>query len=259
MMLLEGRVLRSILTVGVVPAAGNRACNANPLAWKQTFWASAESCGFITTVLLKENKLQQQHDNYPCNSVRCMETTTETAGTEPTTQADIITKVKHDHEELEEYFANYKEAFHRGDEGDATKWFHQFVWEISCHSVSEELVLYPLMAAQGPRGKDLAEISRHDHQQTKTILEELEKTTDPGFDQKMDKMMAELRDHIKKEESEDLVYLKETVSASGRERAGKAFSLGKKPHASVPNNRVAPHPRRQAPRHVHFVPARAEA
>jgi len=58
------------------------------------------------------------------HSFRCMATTS-------TTKSDIITQVKHDHEELEEYFANYKAAHHRGDEEDAAKWFHQFVWEVS--------------------------------------------------------------------------------------------------------------------------------
>jgi len=167
------------------------------------------------------------------------------AATEPTTQSDIIERIKHDHEELEEYYSNYKKAHQRGDEDEAHKWFNQFVWEISRHAVSEELVLYPLISAQGERGKELANQSRTDHQQTKNILEELQNTTDPDlFERKMDKMMSELREHIKKEESEDLVYLQENVSQNGREVAGTTFSLGKKlvptrPHAGVPNKPAA--------------------
>ena len=80
---------------------------------------------------------------------------------------------------------------------------------------------------------------------TKNILEELQNTSDPEmFDKKMENMMADLREHIKKEETEDLAYLEETVSAEDRETAGTTFSLGKKiaptrPHAAVPNKSAA--------------------
>ena len=106
-------------------------------------------------------------------------------------------------------------------------------------------MLYPLMALQGQRGQELADISRKDHQMTKNILEELQNTSDPQmFDKKMEQMMADLREHIKKEENEDLAYLEETVSAKDRETAGTTFSLGKKiaptrPHAGVPNKSAA--------------------
>jgi hemerythrin superfamily protein len=165
--------------------------------------------------------------------------------TTSTSQSDIISKIKHDHEELEEYFSNYKEAHKGGNHEEAGKWFNQFVWEISRHAVSEELVLYPLMALQGQRGQELADISRKDHQVTKNILEELQNTSDPEmFDKKMEQMMADLREHMKKEENEDLAYLEENVSAKDRETAGTTFRLGKKiaptrPHAGVPNKSAA--------------------
>lgn len=60
----------------------------------------------------------------------------------------------------------------------------------------------------------------------------------------MDAMMADLREHIKKEEAEDLALVRSHLSDKDRKAAGTKFQLGKKlvptrPHAGVPNNKVA--------------------
>lgn len=56
--------------------------------------------------------------------------------------------------------------------------------------------------------------------------------------------MAELREHTRKEESENLAFLPETVSADALEVAGKTFPLEKKiaptqSHSGVPNKNAA--------------------
>ncbi|KAG0576164.1 hypothetical protein KC19_5G060200 [Ceratodon purpureus] len=244
MMLRQGRRLSSIL----VGTSQKSSCCTDSLALKHV--RSAESARHVSTSLrylggFLGRPLPHVGD-YAANvrkegySIRRM-----SAVTEPTTHSDIIERIKHDHEELEEYYSNYKKAHQRGDEDEAQKWFNQFVWEISRHAVSEELVLYPTLESLGQKGKDLANQSRTDHQVTKDFLEELQRTTDPdAFEQRMDKMMTDLREHIKKEESEDLVYLQEHSTQKSRENAGKMFGLGKllaptRPHASVPNNSAA--------------------
>ncbi|KAL2649338.1 hypothetical protein R1flu_017466 [Riccia fluitans] len=158
---------------------------------------------------------------------------------------DIIDKIKHDHRELEQYFENYKNATKQGDETEARKWFNQFVWEISRHSVSEELVMYPMLASLGDKGQQLADQSRADHHKIKEFLSELQKTSDMNkFDEMMDAMFGNLKDHIKLEEKEDLTYLEQNTEASARETAGKTFALGKNiaptnPHPEVPEKLVA--------------------
>ena len=159
--------------------------------------------------------------------------------------ADIIDKVKQDHKELEEAYSNYKKFHKQGDEEEANKWFNQFVWEISRHAVTEELVLYPLIALQGDEGQKLADQSREDHQETKNMLAEIQGIDDPKlFAKKFDEIMAALRKHIQFEEKKDLEYLRKHVDQAGREAAGTTFALGKnivptKPHAAVPNKPVA--------------------
>ncbi|KAG0611111.1 hypothetical protein M758_7G116900 [Ceratodon purpureus] len=159
--------------------------------------------------------------------------------------ADIIDKVKQDHKELEEAYSNYKKFHKQGDEEEANKWFNQFVWEVSRHSVTEELVLYPLIALQGEKGQKLADQSREEHQEAKNMLAEIQGINDPDlFEKKFDEIMAVLRKHIDFEEKEDLEYLKQHVDQAGREAAGTTFALGKnlvptKPHAAVPNKSAA--------------------
>ncbi|KAG0618393.1 hypothetical protein M758_4G060200 [Ceratodon purpureus] len=159
--------------------------------------------------------------------------------------ADIIDKVKQDHKELEEAYSNYKKFHKQNNEDEAAKWFNQFVWEVSRHAVSEELVLYPLIGQQGDKGQKLADESRTEHQKTKDMLAEIQGISDPDvFEKKFDAIMEALREHIRKEENEDLVYLKQSVDEAGRNAAGTTFALGKnivptKPHAAVPNRSAA--------------------
>jgi hemerythrin-like domain-containing protein len=155
--------------------------------------------------------------------------------------ADIIDKVKQDHKEMEEAYSNYKKFHKQGNEEEAGKWFNQFVWEISRHAVTEELVLYPLIASQGDKGQKLADQSRDEHQKTKDMLVEIQGIEDDDlFEKKFDAIMDVLREHVQKEESEDLEYLRQNVDQAAREAAGTTFALGKnivptKPHAAVPN------------------------
>jgi len=155
---------------------------------------------------------------------------------------NIIDQIKHDHLEIQTFYDNYKNAI---DAEEAKKWFHQFVWELSRHSVGEELVLYPLMAALNQKGQDLADEGRKDHHKVKELLSEISKESDPVvFDQKIDAIMSDLKTHIQKEESEDLVFLSDNVTPQNLDKAGKAFSMKKKiaptrPHPGVPEKPIA--------------------
>jgi hemerythrin superfamily protein len=73
--------------------------------------------------------------------------------------------IKHDHEELREYYNNIKNA-QRDD--DKVKWQNQFVWELARHSVAEEIVVYPAFEKHIPNGVVMAEKDRSEHQQVRT-------------------------------------------------------------------------------------------
>jgi len=154
------------------------------------------------------------------------------------TDKDLIDEIKLDHRELEQYYSKYKNASNM-DEGK--KWFNLYMWEICRHSVAEELLVYPLMENINEFGRKLADQSREDHRKVKAMLEDLRKEKDDTlFDKKFDDLVSEVSDHVKKEESEDLVFLQEKLSLEDRLKAGKSFSFRKKivptrPHPEIPD------------------------
>ncbi len=158
---------------------------------------------------------------------------------------DLMDEIKHDHREFEEFYTNYKRAYAAGDEKEAEKWFNQLVWELSRHMVGEELVVYPLLDAIGPEGKEMADKDRADHQKVKKELEEIHRLSDPGlFEATLDRIMQDLRQHTNKEETQDLEYLKQHADKKSLENAAKAFKYGKKmaptrPHPGIPNRSAA--------------------
>jgi hemerythrin superfamily protein len=167
-------------------------------------------------------------------SGRCM-------ASQVTTSPDLNDAIIHDHRELEEFYTSYKKARQNRDDEEAEKWFNQFVWELCRHSVGEELVVYPLMDTLGPKGKELADKDRADHQKVKNELEEILRLNDPDRSETLlDRLMEDLRQHIKDEETEDLEFLKQNADPKSLETAAQAFMFGKKvaptrPHAGIPN------------------------
>lgn len=68
--------------------------------------------------------------------------------------------IKHDHQELDEYYNNILAAT---DDDTKTRWQNQFTWELARHSIGEEIVVYPAMEKLVPNGKELADHDRDMH------------------------------------------------------------------------------------------------
>jgi hemerythrin superfamily protein len=145
---------------------------------------------------------------------------------------DIVDEILQDHRELEDYYAKIQGS---PSTEESQKWFNQFLWEI-CH---------PVYYAGIQRGIQLATEPREDHRKLKVELEDLRKESDLAkFDAKFYAMFKDLMDHIKKEESNDLIYLKEQFSPEERKKAAISFDLRKKiaptrPHPQVPDKPIA--------------------
>ena len=73
--------------------------------------------------------------------------------------AAVITK---DHRELEQY---YNEIINNPNDHDhQDRYGNQFVWELTRHSVGEELIVYPAFEKYlGAEGKSMAESDRKEH------------------------------------------------------------------------------------------------
>jgi len=156
--------------------------------------------------------------------------------------SDIIAEILEDHRELEDYYAKFKAA---QTEEEGLKWFNLFVWEISRHSIAEEIVLYSLLEQHGEEGKQLMLKSREDHRKMKEDLEDLRHEKDPKkFDEKFDLLFKDLQDHFKTEEGKDLPFIKEKLTEEQLLKAGKTFDLRKKiaptrPHPTMPDRPAA--------------------
>ena len=68
--------------------------------------------------------------------------------------------IQHDHRELEEYYDQIKNA---NDADNKVRWQNQFTWELTRHSIAEELVVYPAMEKCLPNGKEMADKDRREH------------------------------------------------------------------------------------------------
>jgi len=115
--------------------------------------------------------------------------------------------IKRDHDELKEYYNNYKSA---STEKEKTQWSNQFRWELARHSVGEELLLYPALEKHfGAEGKKMADEDRAEHKVAKDLLYDLErmKVTDADYPAKFQKLMDDLVVHMRGEEEHDLPKL----------------------------------------------------
>jgi len=152
----------------------------------------------------------------------------------------IAEAIKHDHDELKEYYSNYKKA---QTEKEQQQWANQFRWELARHSVGEELLLYPAFEKHfGAEGKRMADQDRAEHKVAKDLLYDLERmnVTDAEYSSKFQKLMSELEEHMKGEEQDDLPKFEAAISRDDSIAMAKQFSRTKQfapthSHPSAPD------------------------
>ncbi|KAK2878234.1 hypothetical protein FQN49_001035 [Arthroderma sp. PD_2] len=152
----------------------------------------------------------------------------------------ISDAIKTDHRELEHY---YQIIINSTDPGERTKYQNVFVWELARHSIGEELVLYPAMERlMGPEGERLANKDRQEHQLVKEQLQVFQSTdaSDPKFMNLIKGLMGNLADHIKEEETIDLVKIEQVLDATESDKMAASFERTKmfvptRSHPSTPN------------------------
>ncbi|KAJ9249298.1 hypothetical protein DTO207G8_6805 [Paecilomyces variotii] len=151
----------------------------------------------------------------------------------------IMDTIKQDHRDLEAY---YDKIINSTDPEEQTRFQNQFTWELARHSHGEELVVYPAFEKHLKDGHAMAEKDRGEHQ---TVKEELKKfqnlhVSDPAFIPTIKALMQDLAQHIKEEETHDLIKLEEALTAEESEGLSKQFGRMKalvpsRSHPSAPN------------------------
>ncbi|KAF9071202.1 hypothetical protein BDP27DRAFT_1361990 [Rhodocollybia butyracea] len=155
--------------------------------------------------------------------------------------SSLTDAIKEDHEEMYEYYDNYKKA--AGDADAQARWSRQLTWEIARHAVGEEIVVYPLMEQHmGQEGIRLADEDREAHQIVKEQLYKLDSLTagTNEFDVLISEVMGHLRPHNDSEEIKDLPQLEPKLGPEGSKQAAASFKRTKKfaptrTHPSAPN------------------------
>ncbi|KAI1466583.1 hemerythrin HHE cation binding domain-containing protein [Daldinia caldariorum] len=155
-------------------------------------------------------------------------------------QADSISAViRHDHRQIEKYFDKIINA---SDRDTQRRYQNAFVWELSRHTIAEELVVYPSIETGVNNGKEMAEKDRAEHQATKEALYKFQNMTpaDKDFIPTLEALMKDLKVHIKKEEEHDLVKLEEALLPSRSKDLAEKFETRKsftptRSHPSTPN------------------------
>ena len=164
-----------------------------------------------------------------------------------TDQRDVIEVLTHDHREVEEMFAELESL--RGADTEEAKQRRkdladQVTIELVRHSVAEEVLVYPKVAKQV--SKEEVEHAREEHAEAEETLARLEKldADDPGFDDELATLMAEIRHHIEDEEGQMFAHMRQVIDQDELRSLGKQVEAFKKvapthPHPSVPNTAKA--------------------
>ncbi|KAJ1555496.1 hypothetical protein HK405_001376 [Cladochytrium tenue] len=202
--------------------------------------------------------LQQAHDaDYDAEKVRAADSPGATCA-DPASSDAVSDQVVVDHREILAIYRRFK-LLYRGAGGGGTevlrdmrRWANQFVWEVARHSVAEEIVMYPrLQHAVADDGGALAADARGAHARVQRLLADADRllaVRDPAaldaaqLADLLDTAVAELKTHMRIEETLDLPRLNAAVSPADLHALGRRFRAVKAVGPTHPHPAVAPAP-----------------
>ncbi|KIO06319.1 hypothetical protein M404DRAFT_998946 [Pisolithus tinctorius Marx 270] len=148
--------------------------------------------------------------------------------------------VMHDHREIKLFYDQYKNA---ADAESKEKWSNQYTWVVTRHSVSEEIVVYPLFEKKlGEEGKKMADKDRTEHREVKVLLARVGNLSvgTPEHENVLSKVNDVLAEHMKGEEEHDLPLLESKLQTEESYNAEREFQRTKalaptRPHPTAPD------------------------
>ncbi|CAF4949630.1 unnamed protein product, partial [Rotaria sp. Silwood1] len=118
----------------------------------------------------------------------------------------------------------------RGNMVEREYWANYLRWEITRHTLAEELFLYPAFEIYlGVEGKNIADQDRDDHQEVKNMLHVLEASSvaDSHYPTTFEKLMSSLMEHIQSEEENDLPKFEKSITRDISASLVQKFELTK--------------------------------
>ncbi|WP_370937990.1 hemerythrin domain-containing protein [Amycolatopsis sp. cg13] len=155
------------------------------------------------------------------------------------TRTDLITVITDDHRDVERVFAELEGAPAAGNRKDVVD---HVIAELVRHSVAEEQLMYPAARKYLDDGDEIADHEIEEHAEAEKVMKQLERKNpgEPEFEELLGKLIADVRHHIKEEETDLLPRLREACSAEELDRLGERVLAAKKiaptrPHPHAPS------------------------
>ncbi|MGP3998769.1 hemerythrin domain-containing protein [Streptomyces sp. 8N706] len=153
---------------------------------------------------------------------------------------DVIAELTTDHREVDDLFERFERAAPGGAE--RKRLVDMLTIELVQHSVAEEQHLYPAVREHLEEGDALADKEIADHGRVEQLLKDLEgrAADDRDFDRLVVKLKTEVTAHVKDEETNLFVRLREGCHPFVLESLGEKVRNAKKtaptrPHPSSPS------------------------
>lgn len=128
---------------------------------------------------------------------------------------NAITLLKRDHKSVLKLFKKIRKTWDPDEPMLRSDLFHQIREELTLHTQVEEEIIYPVLAdIRTPESDDYHESARHDHQEVKVLLDEMNHldASSDAFHADMERVMEIVEFHIREEEDEIFPLMKHYVA-----------------------------------------------
>lgn len=136
---------------------------------------------------------------------------------------NVVELIEKDHREVEELFSKFEST---GDSSIALT----ICDELDRHTAGEENAVYPVVDAEVPGGKRIANEAIDEHKEARQMIGRIRRTEDPAH---VAELVSELKQaiehHVEEEESELLPKTREALGADRLDEMGRAFEAAKGP------------------------------
>jgi len=133
--------------------------------------------------------------------------------------------LEQDHKKVKGFF---QEARNTTDRSNLKQIFDKIDTELEIHAHIEETIFYPAIEDH-EEFKDMVAVALEEHQEAKTLLEELEElgAGDHEFGSKLQQLMEAVEDHVQEEEGEMFPKIRELFDEDELEQLGKELESAK--------------------------------
>ncbi|WP_350279105.1 hemerythrin domain-containing protein [Kribbella sp. HUAS MG21] len=158
----------------------------------------------------------------------------------PGAQDDLVTVITRDHHAVELIFAELQLG--EGSSDHRRSLADHMTTELVRHAVAEEMYMYPAARSALPDGDTVADREIAEHAGVERLLKELEgvDATDPRFDDLVERVIADVRHHIRDEEEQLLPRLQAVCGTEVLQELGRMVERAKssaptRPHPAAPH------------------------